>query len=261
MLTAAQVRRVVADIRSEPDRLLTSTEEKILTRAYASGIETVDCRDVLIWRNIGLAHKAASRFVNPEHREDAVACGLQGLVSALDKFDPDHGTKFSTYAWQFICQRIRRYATSQQDVIRMPEHRVYLIYRMRKAWAVLSVDLGRNPTLPELSVFMNEPEDVLRDAHGESLLRVESLNDDSKPFSDVSVPDNCAAWLHDMDSEILNGALLRIDNDTRCMIVRHFGLDGRTPETLTAIGQTYGMSKQAVDSRMQTAYKKLRTIL
>ena len=259
VLTAASVRVAIRKIKSQPDRLLTHAEELILARGYRAGIEAETCRDLLIWRNLGLAHNAAATYARDEHRDDAVAAALEGLCRAVETFDPDRGLRFSTYALHWARQRARRYAASYQETIRVAEHMVYKAHRIRKAWAHLCLELERNPTPEELEDRTGLDRATIGIARRTMALAPRSLDDPLDQSVLAAVTGGADEPFNDEHRyDELYDAILSIDLDTRSMLVRHYGLDGRKPETLQAIAMTYGYSRQAIHSRLDSALQKIR---
>lgn len=262
MQTAAQVRRAIAAIKADPDRLLTAEEERILVRAVHAGIEVRDATDILVWRNIGLARRAARIYVRPEHYEDGTAAAMQGLLMAIERFDPDRGFRFSTYAFDWCRQRARRYASTFQDTIRVAEHMVYKAVRVRKLWALMSIDLGRNPTMQEMVDQTGYDAATIAKAREVMRLTPRSTDDPDDPvLLDLAIPSAEDEVMADHQYDELRAALMMLDGDTRSMIIRHFGLDGRDPETFASIGMTYRTTRQATHSRVEHALYKLRKIL
>ncbi|MDL1928791.1 sigma-70 family RNA polymerase sigma factor, partial [Fimbriimonadia bacterium ATM] len=130
--------------------LLTSEEERELSRRARSGDEAA--RKRLVEANMRLVVNIAKQY---RHRavafEDLVQEGAIGLMSAVERFDPDRGFRFSTYATHWIRQTISRAIDVKSRTIRLPAHVSDLHRKLARLRETMSADLGRDPTANELA--------------------------------------------------------------------------------------------------------------
>jgi len=262
MITGAMVRGTLRRLRSDKHRLLTQDEEQLLARAYHAGIERQECLDMLVWRNLGLAKHVAMTYARPEHIDDALAAAIRGLIRAVEGFDPDRGLKFATYAMYWCRQCARRYVSSHQETIRVPEYMVYKTHKVRRAWATLCQANGTPPSMADMETYTGLDAETIALARRTMRLEPKSLDDPEDTSIAQALTESAediSQRLHEHDD--LHEALMQLDGDARSILIRHFGLDGRTPETLQSIAMTYGVTRQRIEQRVASACKKLHKIL
>ena len=125
-----------------------------LRRKFAEFAETRSAatRDELIEAHLGLAEYLARRFSNRgEPLDDLVQVASVGLLKAVDRFDPDRGVEFSTYATHTIVGELKRHFRDKGWAVRAPRRMQELYLRLGKIVSTLSQELGRSPTIPELA--------------------------------------------------------------------------------------------------------------
>jgi len=134
--------------------LLTPDEEKDLARRIAKGEE--QARQRLIKANLRLVVSIAKRYVHrgPLSISDLIQEGNIGLFKAVEKFDPERGFKFSTYATWWIRQAITRALADQSRTIRIPVHMVETISKFTQAKRKLAQEFGREPLVEEIAIEM-----------------------------------------------------------------------------------------------------------
>jgi RNA polymerase sigma-B factor len=111
-----------------------------------------DLRDELIEAHLGLAEYLARRFSNRgEPLDDLVQVASVGLLKAVDRFDPERGVEFSTYATHTVVGELKRHFRDKGWAVRAPRRMQELYLRLGKVVANLSQELGRSPTIPELA--------------------------------------------------------------------------------------------------------------
>ena len=250
------------EIGREP--LLTAEEEATLARRIQCG--DGKARDRMIRANLRLVVKIAADFSDRGvPLGDLVSEGNVGLIKAVDRFRPDGGAKFSTYASWWIREAVHRCICVQSRVVRLPMQVVAKIGKMRRASAALSIDLGREPELAELAEELGLPvESVSRwesaartnlsldEPHGEEGLSLSAtLRDDGAPAADEAV--------HGAEAVAQTSALLgSLPARERRVIERRFGLDGVRCCTLEEIGADLGCTRERVRQIQDQALRKMR---
>ena len=136
--------------------LLTAQEEKDLARAIASG--DVRARDRMVRANLRLVVNIARGYAGKGlGLQDLIEEGNLGLLRAVEGFDPDMGTRFSTYASYWIKQSIKRALINSAKTIRIPAYMVELLSKWRRATVRLTDELKRNPTPEEVARLLGLP--------------------------------------------------------------------------------------------------------
>jgi len=136
--------------------LLTADEEKMLARAIATG--DVMARDRMVRANLRLVVNIARGYTSKGlGLQDLIEEGNLGLLRAVEGFDPDVGTRFSTYASYWIKQSIKRALINSAKTIRIPAYMVELLSKWRRASARLTEELRRNPTPEEVARLLGLP--------------------------------------------------------------------------------------------------------
>jgi RNA polymerase sigma factor (sigma-70 family) len=247
--------------------LLTREEELDLARRTRAGDEAAKQR--LIESNLRLVVQIARRYRNRGlPLPDLIEEGNLGLLRAVDKFEPDRGTRFSTYATWWIRQAVARALANQARTIRLPVHVELLLGRYKKEHERLTQTLGRTPTTGELAQALGMNEDQLAELE-ELRLQPVSLDApagrDTRPIGDT-IPDATAdptaaltRLFHDRAD--LAAVLDDLAPNERTVLRRRFGLDGAEPQTLEAIGQSLDYSRERIRQIEASGLRKLRALL
>ena len=141
-------------------KLLTAEDEQMLARQIALG--DAQARDRMVRANLRLVVNIARSYVSKGLAlQDLIEEGNLGLLRAVEGFDPDMGTRFSTYASYWIKQSIKRALINSSKTIRIPAYMVELLSKWRRATARLSDELGRTPTQEEIARILGLPKKKL----------------------------------------------------------------------------------------------------
>lgn len=253
----------LSDIQKYP--LLSRAEENALSRLARDGDSAA--REKLIRSNLRFVVSIAKKYAgNGVPLEDLVNEGNLGLVKAAERFDPDRGYKFISYAVWWIRQAILHSLSEAPRMVRLPMNRVGLAQRAGRATRKLEQDLGRDPYLEEiareLAVSEHDVAEVMSFSRGHVSLDEPLSGDGEDAFVD-QIPDENAEspdrpLLEQMLGRDLRRALEQLTERERVILTSYFGLDGSEPLTLEEIGRRLGYTRERIRQVKEQAIEKLR---
>jgi RNA polymerase nonessential primary-like sigma factor len=248
--------------------LLTAKEEVYYARLALTGEESA--RNRMVECNLRLVVKIARRYMNRGLTLlDLIEEGNLGLIHAVEKFDPERGFRFSTYATWWIRQTIERAIMNQTRTIRLPIHIIKEINLYLRTARRLAQTLDHEPSAEEIAQAMDKPVSEVK--------RMLSLNervasvdtpigkDEDRSLLDAIPDDNNAdpsQLLQDEDlNEKLDLWLNQLSEKQRIVVERRFGLNGQERTTLEQVGNEIGVTRERVRQIQIDALKRLRKIL
>jgi len=247
--------------------LLTREQEGELARRIRAGEEAAKQR--LIEANLRLVVQVARRYINRGlPLPDLIEEGNIGLLRAVEKFEPERGTRFATYATWWIRQAVSRALANQARTIRLPVHVEMLLGRYKRERTRLTQTLDRVPTAGELAKALGTSEEQVGELEELRLQPVSldaPLGADTRPVGDTIVDeaaDPAATLTHLFHERAdLVAVLDDLAPNERVVLRRRFGLDGDEPETLEAIGRRLDYSRERVRQIEAAGLRKLRALL
>jgi RNA polymerase sigma factor (sigma-70 family) len=229
----------------------------------------IRARDTIVKSNLRLVVHAAKKYSNclkSNNMEliDLIQEGAFGLQRAAELFDPSRGYKFSTYSYWWIRQSISRAIYNNERLVKIPQRVLDKLYQATKAEAEFVQVNGRTPTRRELAAIIGitaEELATLVNYNAPHASLNQSFTDDGNCIIDLiadpNVPDE---MMTDEYSEQLQLAFFYLSDSDREVIARRYGLNGEA-ETLTAIAQDRGVSRERVRQQTEVAKNKLKLLM
>lgn len=261
--------RLKEELKQDPKKVelaerLNMTERQLENRLYQGRV----AKRKMIRSNLRLVVSIAKRYLNRGVPFlDLIQEGALGLNRAAEKFDPDKGYKFSTYAYWWIRQAITRTIANDARTIRLPIHIVEKLNKLKKAQRELKQDLRRNPNEEELAAALDTTPPQLRQllqlrrrslslnhrvGKGEDTELVDLLED-----GDTQLPEEqmSETMMRQEIWEVLGDVLTEREKD---VISLRYGLTSSEPYTLEEVGGMFNLSRERVRQIQSKAMRKLR---
>ena len=247
--------------------LLTHQEEIDLSNRAKAGDKSARAR--LIEKNLRLVVSVAKKYRGYGLPfEDLIQEGNIGLMKAVEKFDPDRGFRFSTYATWWIRQAVQRAVADKGRTIRVPVHMTEKIRKMARTYNELSAEREREPADEEVAERLGWTIDEVRDVKdampdASSLNQPLSSNSDSSELGelveDERASDTPGTVMRGMESAQLGEAIERLPERNRYVLLRRYGLDSQEPATLAQLSDELGVSRERIRQLQREAERMLKS--
>jgi len=271
LLTAEEERDLGTKVRAvltTPERFakgeITLAEKELIESDGAAA------RDRMVQSNLRLVVNIAKKYT---HRgmplSDLIEEGNLGLIRAVEGFDPDQKTRFSTYASWWIKQAIKRALINGVQPVHIPAYMVEMIARWRQEFDKFIEKNGHQPSLVELAEVMEVPlkkAKIIRRAVKAFTARTQSADGDeslaiTEMLADEKTPEPQDALFSESEAAMIQELLSQIDEREARILRLRFGLDNEEAMTLKDIGERVGLTRERVRQIEAGALRKLNELM
>jgi RNA polymerase nonessential primary-like sigma factor len=241
--------------------LLGASEEATLAKAVRAG--DGEARRRMIEANLRLVVSVARAYVGRGvPLMDLIAEGNLGLIRAVEKFDPERGLRFSTYAVWWIREAVQHAVMHHGRTVRLPVHVLRELAQVLRAERELAARHGQPPSLEHIAAAVGKDTREVAELFrvGESVASLDAVAEASEPVASPLDREESSSALSRAEAERLGLWLSRLTERQRAVMQRRFGLGGAPVQSLAEIGRDLGITRERARQIQEEAMRKLRKL-